>query len=101
MTQVFAALGEPSRAEIVRRLATQGRQPLGRLVEGLGVTRQAATRHLYILRDAGVVRVERTGREQQCELSLETVRRAEEWLKGLEKVWDERLDALQRHLDGV
>lgn len=99
MTEVFAALGEPTRAEIVRRLATQGQLPLGLLVDGLGVTRQAATRHLYVLRDAGVVRVKREGREQRCELRLETVRKAEEWLKGLERVWDERLSALQRHLD--
>lgn len=100
MTEVFAALGEPTRAAIVQRLSTQGPRPLGALVEGLGVTRQAATRHLYVLRDAGVIEVKRVGREQRCELSLETVRRAEEWLRDLEGAWDQRLAALQKHLDG-
>lgn len=99
ISEVFHALGEPTRQEIVRRLALQGPQTLGRLVGGLPVTRQAATRHLYVLRDAGVVNVQKLGREQRCELQLEAVRAAEMWLRELENVWDIRMNALKDLLD--
>lgn len=101
MTQVFNALGESNRAAMVSRLARLGPQPLGKLVEGLPVTRQAATRHLHVLRDARVVRIERRGREQLCSLDAELLKAAELWIRDLENAWDRRMDALQRHLDAI
>lgn len=100
MTEIFAALGEPTRHQIVERLALRGPQTLGKLVHGLSVTRQAATRHLHVLRDAGIVRIQKSGREQRCELELAKVQQAHAWLQSLEKDWDLRMKSLQKFLDG-
>ncbi len=101
MNQVFAALGDPTRLTLVRRLSLQDPQPLGHLVAGLPVTRQAATRHLHVLRDAGLVRVERVGREQRCSLDTRRLEAAERFLAELEATWDARLARLDALLNGL
>lgn len=99
MTQVFAALGDPNRLEMVSRLVAQGDLRLGHVVANLPVTRQAATRHLHILRDAGLVRIERRGREQVCAIEPESLRAADQFLRRLEDQWDQRLSKLQKLLE--
>jgi DNA-binding transcriptional ArsR family regulator len=64
---VFAALGDATRLSLLGRLSADGPLSITRLSEGTGVTRQAITRHLYALGDAGLVRHARRGRSG-CEL---------------------------------
>lgn len=62
------------------------------------MTRQAVTKHLDVLRAAGLVRVRRTGRERLHDLDPEPLRAVEVWLEPYAAAWDERLTALKRHL---
>lgn len=61
--QIFAALGDPQRLRLVRRLSEGGAHSIGALAEGAGITRQAVARHLGLLEGAGLVRGVRDGRE--------------------------------------
>ena len=71
---------------------------LTELSVGLTITRQAVTKHLDTLREAGLVRVHRQGRERRHELDAVPLRAVEDWLEPYARVWDERIDALRRHL---
>src|SRR5215208_3626562 len=65
---VFAALGDETRLALVARLCEGGPWSIARLTDGCNVTRQAVTKHLHVLADAGLVRDARRGRERLWEL---------------------------------
>ena len=84
--QVFGALADPSRRQVIGYLAAQGSATATELTGELPMTRQAVAKHLATLADAGLVESERQGREQRFRLT----EAGEEW--------DDRLDALRSHL---
>jgi len=83
---VFSALADPSRRQVIGYLSDQGTATATELTGELPMTRQAVAKHLAALAGAGLVESERQGRETRYRLT----RTGEEW--------DDRLDALQRHL---
>lgn len=92
---VFAALGDATRLGLVGRLSVDGPLSITRLSEGTGVTRQAITRHLYALGDAGLVRHARRGRERVWELDLKRLEKARRWLDQIAAQWDDAADRLK------
>jgi DNA-binding transcriptional ArsR family regulator len=94
---VFAALAEPSRRFVLERLA-RGSASQTELAGELPVTRQAVAKHLATLREAGLVRAERRGRETRYELDSAPLGDATAWLERVGAEWDERLAALARHV---
>ncbi|ANB19535.1 ArsR/SmtB family transcription factor [Dokdonella koreensis] len=85
---LFAALGDPARLTIVSRLCEDGPLSIVRLTEGANISRQAVTKHLVALSDAGLVRGERSGRERVWQLQphrLDDVRR---YLDQIALQWD-------------
>src|SRR2546422_2839584 len=96
---VFAALADPTRLGLLRRLSADGPLSITRLSAGTGVTRQAITRHLQALEAAGLVRDLRRGRERVFDLGLKRVEGAERYLHHISAQWDAaggRLRALCR-----
>jgi DNA-binding transcriptional ArsR family regulator len=83
---VFGALADPSRREVIGYLSAHGTATATELTGELPMTRQAVAKHLVTLADAGLVEAERQGRETRYRLTR----------AGSE--WDDRLDALRRHL---
>lgn len=97
---IYQALGDPTRLEIVQRLGDRGPLPTLELVEGLGMTRQAATKHLLVLENVGLVQSRTEGRQVVRELRLEVLNQAEDWLAKRTEMWDRKLDALKRLVEG-
>jgi ArsR family transcriptional regulator, cadmium/lead-responsive transcriptional repressor len=83
----------------VERLAARGSASQTELADELPVTRQAVAKHLATLRDAGLVRAERRGRETRYELESAPLGAAAEWLERVGAEWDARLAALARHVE--
>src|SRR5918999_4337562 len=77
---VFAALGDAIRLRLLGRLSVDGPLSITRLSEGTGVTRQAITKHLEALGDAGLVRSARRGRERVFDLHLKRLEKAKQYL---------------------
>lgn len=99
MDAVFVAVADPTRRILLERLRAGGAASIQELGSGLPITRQAVTKHLDVLRSAGLVRVRRRGRERLHELEASPLREVDDWLRPYAEAWDERLAALRRHLE--
>jgi DNA-binding transcriptional ArsR family regulator len=92
---VFAALGDHTRLALVVRLCQGGPRSIAGLTEGSRITRQAVTKHLQVLADAGLVQGARRGRERIWELSPNGLGEARRSLDELSRRWDQALDRLR------
>jgi DNA-binding transcriptional ArsR family regulator len=96
---VFAALGDPTRLRLVARLCDGGPQSIARLTSATDVTRQAVAKHLRVLADAGLVHGVRQGRESRWEVDAQQLEVARRYLDRIAERWDDRLEALKRHVE--
>jgi DNA-binding transcriptional ArsR family regulator len=92
---VFAALGDETRLRIVAKLSQGGPLSITQITEGESVTRQAITKHLAVLADAGLVRDVRHGRERHWELEVAPLGVARSVLDLVAERWDQRLSRLK------
>ena len=97
---VFAALGDQTRLRLVARLCRDGPLSIKRLSEGAGVTRQAVTKHLRVLADAGLARGLRQGREQLWQLEAASLDEARRSLERIAERWDAALERLRTAVEG-
>jgi DNA-binding transcriptional ArsR family regulator len=97
--QVFVALADPTRRSILATLATDGPSTATDLAARLPITRQAIAKHLALMLDAGLVTTE-AGERRRVRYRLQSapVQLAQQFLAALAHGWDNRLEALQRHL---
>jgi DNA-binding transcriptional ArsR family regulator len=94
----FAALADPTRRRIVELLAQRGTLSAGKIAGSFDSARPTISRHLRVLRDAGLVRVRPAAQERRYELDPRELARAEAWLARNRRFWTERLNALERTL---
>jgi DNA-binding transcriptional ArsR family regulator len=97
LNAVFAALADPTRRDVVRRLAAAP-STATELATGAPVTRQAVVKHLALLERAGLVDAEREGRNVRYRLTPAGFTDAVAWMTDVGAAWDTRLAALQRHV---
>jgi DNA-binding transcriptional ArsR family regulator len=90
-------LAEPSRRQILDELR-DGEQPVGTLVGRLALSQPAVSKHLRVLRDAGLVRVRPDGQRRLYRLELEPLIELDHWLEPYRKMWRESLDKLEHRL---
>jgi DNA-binding transcriptional ArsR family regulator len=98
MTAPFSALAEPARRRILDLLRERPRL-VGQLTAELGLSQPGTSKHLRVLREAGLVRVRRDAQRRWYELCPEPLVEMDEWLMPYRWMWEDRLDALERHLD--
>lgn len=96
---VFAALGDPTRLSLVRRLSTGTPMSIARLTEGSTLTRQAVTKHLRVLESSGVVGKQRSGRESLYRLRPGTIGNMRAYLDGISRQWDDALARLKAFVE--
>jgi DNA-binding transcriptional ArsR family regulator len=96
---VFAALGESTRLALVARLCAEGPLSIARLSQDAGITRQAITRHLETLADAGVVHGTRTGRERIWAIETRRLEKARRCLDDISLQWDSAIGRLRAFVE--
>jgi DNA-binding transcriptional ArsR family regulator len=94
----FEVLAEPNRRRILDLLQTSER-PVGDLVERLDLSQPAVSKHLRILREAGLVDVRADAQRRLYRVRPEPLRALDEWLAPYRRMWAASLDDLERHLD--
>jgi DNA-binding transcriptional ArsR family regulator len=96
---VFAALGDETRLSVLTRLSHGRRQSISRLTAGTSLSRQAVTKHLRVLANAGVVRRVRVGRESLFELEPQSIEEVRNYLDQVSRQWDDALARLKSHVE--
>lgn len=100
MAAAFEILAEPNRRRILDLLRVAER-PVGELVDALAVSQPAVSKHLRVLRDAGLVEVRSDAQRRLYRVRAEPLRAVDEWLEPYRALWASRLDDLERHLDAM
>ena len=96
----FEALSDGTRARIVELLAERERTA-GELASVFAISRPAVSRHLRVLREAGLVAYREDAQRRVYRLEPAGLNEAADWLEGVRQAWADRLDRLERHLDAT
>lgn len=95
---MFTVLADDNRRRILD-LLRDGERPVGDVVAALGLSQPAVSKHLRVLREAGLVEVRVDAQRRLYRLRPEPLREIDEWLTPYRAAWRDRLDALEAHLD--
>ena len=94
---VFSALADPTRREILRRLATAGETSVTALTESFAMSQPAVSKHLKVLERAGLVTRGRDARFRPCRLEAAPLEQAAAWIGGYRQFWESSFDHLERY----
>lgn len=100
MTTALEVLAEPHRRRILDLLLVAER-PVGDLVSAIAMSQPSVSKHLRVLREAGLVDVRTDAQRRIYRVRSEPLRALDEWLAPYRRLWAERLGALERHLDTI
>ncbi len=92
---VFTAIAEPRRRQIIDLLARRRGLAVGAIVLALGLRQPSVSKHLGVLREAGLVFVNKRGQQRVYELNLDPLRPVRDWVKTFEEHWDRQLDRIK------
>jgi DNA-binding transcriptional ArsR family regulator len=95
---MFYALGEPTRREIIEVLAESGQLSATDICDKFPVSHPAISQHLKVLREARLVRVEKQAQRRLYQINPETMLELEKWAKQMTRLWSDRFDALDQVL---
>lgn len=98
MHATLQALSDPHRMAILSMLA-DGERPAGDFVDALPIAQPTVSKHLSVLREAGLVRVRKDAQRRMYSLDPKPLAELDAWLAGYRRFWTGKLDALEAHLD--
>lgn len=99
---VFKAIADPIRRGIIHHVtAASGPLTINDIAGQFGVSRQAVTRHINVLDDAGLIQSEWEGRERRCRPDLQGLKVVADWVSTYQAFWKGKLKSLEQHLDGA
>jgi DNA-binding transcriptional ArsR family regulator len=99
-SDVFNAIAEPQRREILVLLRA-GEWPVNQLAQELGMTQPGASKHLRVLREVGLVRDRRAGKQSLYGLDARGLRPVHEWTAGFERFWNASFDRLEEYVQDL
>lgn len=94
----FAALADPTRRQLLRRIGTRP-QPVTDLCTGFCMSQPAISKHLKVLREAGLVEADKRGREHVYHLRRDGINELKTYMDSISSMWDEALDAFAAYLE--
>jgi DNA-binding transcriptional ArsR family regulator len=98
-SDVFNAIAEPRRRQIVELLARRGPLAVGTLVATLGLPQPAVSKHLGVLRKVGVVTVIKQGKQRVYSLEAEKLKAVHDWVNAFEDLWGHQLDRIKKRAE--
>ena len=96
---LFRALGDPTRLALFERLCRDGEQTVGALTSGAGVSQPAVSKHLAVLKRAGLIDGRQDGRNIHYGARVEALSPLTDWTREMAGFWERRFDALESLLD--
>src|ERR1700736_2389088 len=98
-SDVFNAIAEPRRRQIVELLARRGALAVGPLVVTLGLTPAAVSKHLGVQRKVGLVAVIKQGKQRVYNLEAQKLNTVHDWVKAFEELWSHQLDRIKERAE--
>jgi DNA-binding transcriptional ArsR family regulator len=98
-SDVFAAVASPVRRELLGLLLDRGPLPVQQLAVHFAMSRPSVSEHLKVLKDAGLVREQRSGRHRYYQLDPQPLQELAQWLNPYERFWRQKLTSLRDLLD--
>ena len=98
MESVFEIIAEPNRRAILSLLGSS-EQSVGEIERELNMTQPTVSKHLRVLREAGIVEATVDAQRRVYRLNPEPLQEVDEWLAQFRQLWSKHIDALERHLD--
>lgn len=95
---VFQAIADPVRREIIQ-IISEGPMNLNAIAERFEISRPAISKHVKILKECGLVSVQKDGRESICKANLQSLNRVSLWVEQYRKFWSSKLDDLENFLN--
>ena len=95
---VFQAIADPTRREIINMIAHQSLH-LNLVAEKFHVSRPAISKHIKILTECGLITIRHEGRHRYCEAKLDKLNQVSNWVEQYKKFWTQKLDALETYLN--
>lgn len=95
---VFQAIADPTRREIVNLLSRQAMN-LNTVAENFNISRPAISKHIKILTECGLIVIRQEGRERYCEAKLKKLNEVAEWVEQYKSFWNKKLDSLENYLE--
>jgi len=99
-SDVFNAIAEPQRREILALLRA-GERPVTDLAQKLGMTQPGASKHLRVLREVGLVRDRKSGKQRLYCIDARGLRAVHDWTGGFERFWNESFDRLDAYVQDL
>lgn len=99
MRDVYSAVADPTRRQIIRMLANADELPLHELTAAFPMGRTAISKHLSVLKEAGLVSERKIGRETRYRLNPAPLQEIQDWVSFYERFWNERIDRLKSMLE--
>jgi DNA-binding transcriptional ArsR family regulator len=99
-SDVFNAIAEPRRRQIIDLLASAGERPVGDLVRTLRIPQPAVSKHLGVLRSVRVVSVSRRGRRRMYRLNPRRLKPVHDWVRVYERFWSHQLSRIKARAEG-
>ena len=98
-TDVFNAIAEPRRRQLIEVLARRGALAVGTLVVAVGLPQPAVSKHLGVLRKVGVVSVDKSGRQRVYRLNAQELKSVYDWARSFEHFWSHQLDRIKQRAE--
>ena len=99
VNHLLRALADPTRQKIVQILSNEGKQSAARIYNHFSVSQPAISQHLSVLRESGIVNVERNAQQRLYSINTETILELEEWTSNVRKMWETSFKALEKVLE--
>jgi DNA-binding transcriptional ArsR family regulator len=96
---VFNAIAEPRRRQIIDLLGDTRARPVGDVVEFLGLAQPAVSKHLGVLRKVGLVSVTRLGQQRLYRLNPQELKPVNDWVKPFERYWTQQIDRIKERAE--
>ncbi len=94
-SDVFNAIAEERRRDIIEVLARSGEQPVGFIVKELDLAQPTVSKHLSVLRQVGIVAARKRGRERMYSLHAEKLKAVHDWTQSFERFWTHQTDRIK------
>jgi DNA-binding transcriptional ArsR family regulator len=98
---VFNAIAEPRRREIIDVLSRGRARAVGDLVETLGLSQPAVSKHLAVLRTVGIVSMDKDGQRRLYRLNAKELKPVHDWVKNYERFWTAHLDSIKERAERI